>query len=88
MDRFIHYAMACTKMAMDQSGLEINDSNAEKVGVIVGVGLGGLPAIEKYHDIYKERGVKKITPFFIPMLIANLASGQVSILTGAKGPNS
>lgn len=88
MDRFIHYAIACTKMAMDESGLEINSSNAERVGVIIGVGLGGLPAIEKYHDIYKERGVKKITPFFIPMLIANLASGHVSILTGAKGPNS
>jgi len=88
MDRFIHYAMAGTKMALDESGLEINDSNAEKVGVIIGVGLGGLPAIEKYHDIFKEKGVKKITPFFIPMLIANLASGQVSILTGAKGPNS
>ena len=88
MDRFIQYAMACTRMAMDESGLEINDSNAERVGVIIGVGLGGLPAIEKYHDIYKERGVKKITPFFIPMLIANLASGHVSILTGAKGPNS
>ena len=88
MDRFIHYAIACTKMAMDESGLQINDSNAERVGVIVGVGLGGLPAIEKYHDIYKEKGVKKITPFFIPMLIANLASGHVSILTGAKGPNS
>ena len=75
-------------MAMEESRLQINDSNAERVGVIVGVGLGGLPAIEKYHDIYKEKGVKKITPFFIPMLIANLASGHVSILTGAKGPNS
>ena len=88
MDRFIHYAMACSKMALDDSGLEINDTNAERVGVIVGVGLGGLPAIEKYHDIYKEKGAKKITPFFIPMLIANLASGHVSIQTGAKGPNS
>jgi 3-oxoacyl-[acyl-carrier-protein] synthase II len=88
MDRFIHYAMACSKMALDESGLEINDTNAERVGVIVGVGLGGLPAIEKYHHIYKEKGAKKITPFFIPMLIANLASGQVSIQMGAKGPNS
>ena len=88
MDRFIHYAMACSKMALDESGLEINDTNAERVGVIVGVGLGGLPAIEKYHHIYKEKGAKKITPFFIPMLIANLASGHVSIQTGAKGPNS
>tara|TARA_B100000745_G_scaffold262595_1_gene186796 strand:+ start:4321 stop:5562 length:1242 start_codon:yes stop_codon:yes gene_type:complete len=88
MDRFIHYAVACSKMALADSGAEINDQNAERVGVIVGVGLGGLPAIEKYHDIFRNRGVKKITPFFIPMLIANLASGQVSILTGAKGPNS
>ena len=88
MDRFIHYAVACSKMALDDSGIEITDFNAERVGVMVGVGLGGLPSIEKYHDIFKEKGVKKITPFFIPMLIANLASGQVSILTGAKGPNS
>ncbi|MBT3183729.1 MAG: beta-ketoacyl-ACP synthase II [Nitrospina sp.] len=88
MDRFIHYAVACSQMALEDSGFEINEQNAERVGVIVGVGLGGLPAIEKYHDIFKARGVKKITPFFIPMLIANLASGQVSITFGAKGPNS
>ena len=88
MDRFIHYAVACSKMALEDSGVEINDQNAERVGVIVGVGLGGLPAIEKYHDVFRERGVKKITPFFIPMLIANLASGQVSIMFGAKGPIS
>lgn len=88
MDTFIHYAIACSKFALDDSGLEINEQNAERVGVLVGVGLGGLPAIEKYHDLYKEKGVKKITPFFIPMLIANLASGQISIQFGAKGPNS
>ena len=88
MDRFIHYAVACSQMALEDSGFEINEQNAERVGVIVGVGLGGLPAIEKYHDIFKARGGKKITPFFIPMLIANLASGQVSITFGAKGPNS
>jgi len=84
MDRFIYYAVACSKMALEDSGVEINDQNAERIGVIVGVGLGGLPAIEKYHDIFRERGVKKITPFFIPMLIANLASGQVSIMFGAN----
>ena len=88
MDRFIQYAVACSKMALEDSGVEINDQNAERIGVIVGVGLGGLPALEKYHDIFRERGVKKITPFFIPMLIANLASGHVSIMFGAKGPNS
>jgi len=64
MDTFIHYAVASSQMALKDSGFEINDANAEKVGVLVGVGLGGLPAIEKYHDIMKERGVRKITPFF------------------------
>ncbi|MCH8156439.1 MAG: beta-ketoacyl-ACP synthase II [Nitrospinae bacterium] len=88
MDRFIHYAVACSQFALDDSGFQITEENAERVGVYVGVGLGGLPAIEKYHNIYKEKGVRKITPFFIPMLIANLASGQVSIHLGAKGPNS
>jgi 3-oxoacyl-[acyl-carrier-protein] synthase II len=88
MDIFIHYAVACGQMAMRDSGLIIDDRNAERVGVLVGVGLGGLPAIEKYHDVLKEKGVRKITPFFIPMLIANLASGQISIFFGAKGPNS
>jgi 3-oxoacyl-[acyl-carrier-protein] synthase II len=88
MDTFIHYAVACSQLALKDSGFEVNDANAERVGVLVGVGLGGLPAIERYHDIMKEKGVRKITPFFIPMLIPNLASGQVSIVTGAKGPNS
>ncbi len=88
MDTFIHYSVACSKMALEDSGYEIHDENAERVGVLVGVGLCGLPAIEKYHDIMKDRGVKKITPFFIPMLISNLASGQVSIHFGAKGPNT
>ena len=88
MDTFIHYAVACGQMALDDSGFEITDSNAEKVGVLVGVGLCGLPAIEKYHQIYLDKGVKKISPFFIPMLIPNLASGQVSIQLGAKGPNT
>jgi len=88
MDTFIHYAVACSQMAMEDSGFKITDENAERVGVLVGVGLGGLPAIEKYHQIYLDKGVKKITPFFIPMLIPNLASGQVSIDLGAKGPNT
>ena len=88
MDIFIHYAVAASQLALKDSGFEITEKNAERVGVQVGVGLGGLPVIEKYHDIYKEKGVRKITPFFIPMLIANLASGQVSIHFGAKGPNT
>jgi 3-oxoacyl-[acyl-carrier-protein] synthase II len=88
MDTFIHYAVACSQMALEDSGFTITDDNAERVGVLVGVGLGGLPAIEKYHKLYLEKGVRKITPFFIPMVIPNLASGQVSILLGAKGPNT
>jgi 3-oxoacyl-[acyl-carrier-protein] synthase II len=88
MDRFIHLAVAAAKMAMGQSGLDVTEENAERVGVMVGSGMGGLIAIEKYHEIMLERGPRKITPFFIPMLIVNLASGQISIIYGAKGPNS
>lgn len=88
MDRFIHFAIAATKMAIDDSGLRITDSNAEKVGVIVGSGIGGLRAIEHYHSVLLEKGPRRITPFFIPMLVINLASGQISIRFGAKGPNS
>jgi 3-oxoacyl-[acyl-carrier-protein] synthase II len=88
MDRFIHFAVAAAKMAMDQSGLQVTEENAERVGVMVGSGMGGLIAIEKHHEVMLNRGPKKITPFFIPMLIINLASGQISIMYGAKGPNS
>jgi 3-oxoacyl-[acyl-carrier-protein] synthase II len=88
MDRFIHLAVAAARLAVAQSGLVIHDSNATRVGVMVGSGMGGLIAIEKYHSVVLERGPRKITPFFIPMLIINLASGQISIMIGAKGPNS
>jgi len=87
MDLFIQYGLAAATMALEDSGLEINDENAERVGVLVGSGLGGLPAIEKYHKVMLERGYKKVTPFFIPMLIINLAPGHISIKFGAKGPN-
>ncbi|MEE4253975.1 MAG: beta-ketoacyl-ACP synthase II [Desulfuromusa sp.] len=87
MDLFIQYGLAAAEMALKDSGLEINDANAERVGVLVGSGLGGLPAIEKYHEVMLERGYKRITPFFIPMLIINLAPGHISIKFGAKGPN-
>src|SRR5450759_1612976 len=79
MDLFIQYALAAAHFAMEDSGLVINDENAERVGVLVGAGLGGLPTIEKYHDVLKEGGYRKITPFFSPMLIINLAPGQISI---------
>ena len=87
MDLFIQYGLAAADMALKDSGLEITDANAERVGVLVGSGLGGLPAIEKYHQVMLERGYKRITPFFIPMLIINLAPGHISIKFGAKGPN-
>ncbi len=88
MDQFIHYAVAASKMALDMSGLQINDANAHKIGVWIGAGIGGLMTIEKYHSMLLEGGPKKISPFFIPMLLINLAPGQVSIMTGAKGPNA
>ncbi len=88
MDRFIHFAIAAATMAVEDSELVITDENAERVGVIIGAGMGGLPAIEYYHRAFLEKGYKRISPFFIPMLIINLASGNVSIKFGAKGPNS
>jgi len=87
MDLFIQYALGAAHFAMQDSGLVINEENAERVGVLVGSGLGGLPTIEKYHLALQEGGYKKISPFFIPMLIINLAPGHISIKYGAKGPN-
>ena len=88
MDLFIHYAIAATKEALEDAQLAITPENSEQIGVIVGTGLGGLPSIEKYHKVLLEKGPSRITPFFIPMLIANLASGQIAILFGPKGPNT
>jgi len=88
MDPFLHYTLAVGQMAMQQSGLVIDESNEERVGVLVGSGLGGLETIEKYHTILLEQGVKRISPFFIPMLIVNLAPGHISMHFGCKGPNS
>ncbi len=88
MDRFIHFAMGASTMAMDDSGLEVTDTNTHRIGVIVGSGMGGLTAIEHYHRAYLEHGYKRISPFFIPMCIINLTSGNVSIKFGAKGPSS
>jgi 3-oxoacyl-[acyl-carrier-protein] synthase II len=88
MDLFIQYALGAAEMAVKDAGLEIDDRNGHRVGVIVGTGLGGLPTIEKYHQVLMERGPSRISPFFIPMLIANLAAGQIAIRFGAKGPNT
>lgn len=87
MDLFIHYAMAASQMALSDAGLTTENIPKERTGVFIGVGMGGLPTIEEQELILKERGPSRITPFFIPKVITNLASGQVSIWLGAKGPN-
>ncbi len=88
MDLFVQYAIAATKEALEDAQLNITPENCEQIGVIVGTGLGGLPTLEKYHKILLEKGPGRISPFFIPMLIANLASGQIAIQFGPKGPNT
>ncbi|TNF55639.1 beta-ketoacyl-[acyl-carrier-protein] synthase II [bacterium] len=88
MDRFIQLGLAAAIMAMEDSGLTITKDDAERVGVYVGSGMGGLPAIEHFKKILLEKGPKRISPFFIPMTIINLISGHISIRYGAKGPNS
>lgn len=88
MDTFIHYAVGAAQMAVDDAGLKVAPEEATKVGVYIGSGIGGLGSIEHYHDVLKEKGPGRVSPFFIPMTIINLASGQVAIRIGAKGPNS
>jgi len=87
MDQFIQFGVAASMMALDESGLTIDDSNAERVGVAVGAGIGGLGTIEKTMRAYEAGGARKISPFFIPQTIINMTSGWVSMMSGAKGPN-
>jgi 3-oxoacyl-[acyl-carrier-protein] synthase II len=86
-DTFIHYAIAAADFAMQDSGLEIGEDDGDRVGVIIGSGIGGLPLIEATHEKLLARGPGRISPFFIPGLIVNMAAGQVSIRYGARGPN-
>ncbi|EFM13025.1 3-oxoacyl-(acyl-carrier-protein) synthase 2 [Paenibacillus curdlanolyticus YK9] len=89
MDRFVQLAVAATKKAVEDAKLEIGtNADPERVGVMIGSGIGGLGTWEDQHNILLEKGPKRVSPFFIPMMIANMASGQVSMATGAKGPNS
>jgi 3-oxoacyl-[acyl-carrier-protein] synthase II len=88
MDLFIQYSLVAAREAVEDAQLRITPENGDQIGVIVGTGLGGLPTIEKYHQILMDKGPSRISPFFIPMLIANLASGQIAIHFGAKGPNT
>ncbi len=88
MDRFTHYAIAASVMAVEDAKLEINDTNATRVGVWIGSGIGGLETLETQHEIFLNRGPKRVSPFFVPMMIPDMAAGQVSIKIGAKGINS
>ncbi len=87
LDLFVQYAVAAAGEALKDADLQITDENAPRVASIMGCGLGGLPTIEKYHQVVMEKGTKRITPFFIPMVIPNMGAGQISIIYGAKGPN-
>ncbi|WP_127568338.1 beta-ketoacyl-ACP synthase II [Paenibacillus xylaniclasticus] len=89
MDRFVQFAVAASKKAVEDAGLVIGTNvDPERVGVMIGSGIGGLGTWEDQHNVLLEKGPKRVSPFFIPMMIANMASGQVSMATGAKGPNS
>jgi 3-oxoacyl-[acyl-carrier-protein] synthase II len=86
-DLFVHYALAASQMALDNSGFEITEANATRVGIVIGSGIGGFPLIERQRDAVRDRGPRRVSPFFIPGAIINMCSGLVSIRTGAKGPN-
>jgi 3-oxoacyl-[acyl-carrier-protein] synthase II len=85
---FIAYAVAASRMALDDSGLTIDNTNENRVGVLTGCGLGGLHLLEHTTVVLQKKGPKRVTPFFIPMIISNMAPGMISIYLGAKGPNS
>ncbi len=88
MDIFIQYAIAVSRMAVEDANLKISPAEACRAGVAIGVGMCGLPGVEKYHGIYLEKGYRRISPFFIPYVLANMASGHVAMRHGFKGPNT
>ncbi len=87
MDRFIHLTLGSTEEALLDAGISINENNSQRIGCVLGVGLGGLPYIEKQHTALINRGPSRVSPFFIPATISNLATGQVAIKYGMEGPN-
>jgi 3-oxoacyl-[acyl-carrier-protein] synthase II len=87
MDIFIHYGMAAGIQAIEDSGLDITNSNAERIGVAIGAGIGGLQTIEKTTNLFRDKGPRRISPFFVPSSIINMVSGNLSIKYGLKGPN-
>ncbi|MCC5803053.1 beta-ketoacyl-ACP synthase II [Rossellomorea vietnamensis] len=88
MDRFTHYAIAASLMAVKDSKLDITDENAHRVGVWIGSGIGGMETFEQQYETFQKRGYRRVSPFFVPMIIPDMAAGQVSIMLGAKGFNS
>jgi 3-oxoacyl-[acyl-carrier-protein] synthase II len=88
MDRFTHYAVAASMMAVKDANLEINDENAHRTGVWIGSGIGGMETFENQYETFQKRGYRRVSPFFVPMIIPDMATGQVSIMLGAKGVNS
>jgi 3-oxoacyl-[acyl-carrier-protein] synthase II len=87
LELFAQYAVVAAGMALKDAGIEVTAGNASRIGSVTGTGLGGLPTIEKYHQVFLEKGPRRITPFFIPMVIPNMGAGQISIAYGTKGPN-
>ena len=87
MDTFIHYGMAAGIQAFEDSGLEVTDENAWRIGVFIGSGIGGLPGIQKGYDNFLKGGARKVSPFFVPSNIINMISGNLSVKYGLKGPN-
>lgn len=88
MDRFTQYAVASAQMAVEDANLTITDENADRIGVWIGSGIGGMETFEEQYEIFQKRGYRRVSPFFVPMLIPDMATGQVSISLGAKGFNS
>ncbi|RFU68031.1 beta-ketoacyl-[acyl-carrier-protein] synthase II [Peribacillus saganii] len=88
MDRFTHYAVAASMMAVKDANLEITDENSDRIGVWIGSGIGGMETFENQYEIFLNRGYKRVSPFFVPMIIPDMATGQVSIMLGARGVNS
>ena len=87
MDHFIHYGVAASMMALEDAGITVDESNAERIGALIGSGIGGIWGIEEQTAKFLEGGVRKISPFYVPSTIINMLPGQVSLLTGIKGPN-
>ena len=87
MDTFIHFGMAAGIQALQDSGLVVTEENADRIGVIIGSGIGGLPLIEETKEEYAKRGPRRISPFFVPASIINMISGNLSIKYGLRGPN-